>query len=388
MITALPEATSESSPIESAPAKVRRAARRWWWVFALAVVLIALSALNATRGTDTNWMSIGNTDPNGAMALANILGDQGVEIVEATSVLELEEYADGETTVFLVRWDSMGPDEREAVAALDADVTIAGSPWGTLATLTEAVETSPLGTTGVTFAQCADPDATAASRISASRGAVDVLPGGQAELCFPSSEGAGLFASWEQAGHTWRYIADASIGTNEQLAEEGNAALMLRSLGGNQRLVWFTHRTPSESLTGGPSELPPWGEPLVAVGALTLLAGAIWQGRRMGRVVIEPLPVVVLPGEAVRGRARLYRSAKAPNHAGSTLRAGTITRLVKRLGLGGTTSPQSLIAAVAAQARRPYDQVGALLYGPLPASETELVTLANELAELEREVHP
>ena len=90
----------------------------------------------------------------------------------------------------------------------------------------------------------------------------------------------------------------------------------------------------------------------------------------------------------MRGRARLYRSAKAADHAGATLRAGTITRLVKRLGLGGTTSPQSLITAVANSSRRPYDQVGALLYGPPPASETELVTLANELAELEREVHP
>ncbi|MDN5559779.1 MAG: DUF4350 domain-containing protein, partial [Ruaniaceae bacterium] len=136
MITALPEAEIESSPTESALTKVGRFARRWWWVCALAVVLIALAAYNAARETNTNWMSIGNNTANGAMALANILGDQGVEIVEATSLLELQEYADGDTTVFLLQWSTLDPAERQAVGSLNADVTIAGSPFDTLGDFT------------------------------------------------------------------------------------------------------------------------------------------------------------------------------------------------------------------------------------------------------------
>lgn len=388
MITPLPEAAIDSSPTRSSSSKFAGFVRRWWWVWVLVVALTALAAYNSTRQTDTSPMGLGNHEAGGAMALGNILRDQGVDIVEASSLVELERYADGDTTVFLLGWLTLEDAEREAIAALSADVVIAGSPYDSLVGLTNAVETSPIGTNSPTTAQCADPDASAASRISSSTGGVERTGMDVVELCFPSQDGAGLFAAWQQSGHTWRYIADVSIGSNERLDSDGNAALMLRSLGENQRLVWFEHRLTPESVGGGATALPPWGEPALAIGAVTLFAAALWQGRRMGRVVIEPLPVVVLPGEAVRGRARLYRASKSIDHAARSLRAGSISRLVNRLGLGHQASPDSVISLVSSTSGRPYDRVGPLLYGAAPATEKDLVTLANELAILEREVHP
>ncbi|SNU02710.1 hypothetical protein SAMN06298212_1519 [Ruaniaceae bacterium KH17] len=386
MITPLPEDVTEGTATESAGTKLSRFARRWWWVFTLAIVLIVLGVLTAAQSDDNDYLGLRNSETSGGMALGNLLEAQGVSIVEATSVTELEELAGGATTIFLLKWESLSSEERETISGLSADVVIAGNIYADLDGLTDAVLPSPFGSNTPLPAQCSDPDGAAASRLSESRGAVEAVGNG-VEICFPTEDGSGLYAAWDHSGHRWRYIADTRIGTNELLAEDGNAALMLRSLGGNERLVWFRHVPTTPSLAGGASALPPWGEPALAIGALTVLAAAIWRGRRMGRVVIEPLPVVVLPGEAVRGRARLYRSAKAVGHAAESLRGGTISRLTTRLGLGRDATRETVVAAVAASTHQPIDRVGPLLYGTAPSSEADLVTLATELAELEREVH-
>ncbi len=57
--------------------------------------------------------------------------------------------------------------------------------------------------------------------------------------------------------------------------------------------------------------LPPgFGTALYALG-MTALVAALWRGRRFGPLAVEPLPVVVRASEATRGRARLYRRARA-----------------------------------------------------------------------------
>ena len=100
--------------------------------------------------------------------------------------------------------------------------------------------------------------------------------------------------------------------------------------------------------------------------ALALLALA--RARRLGRLVVEPLPVVVRAAESVEGRARLYRSGNARGRAADALRAGPRDRLAPRAG-----------AAAGRDARRPARGGGrrtparaaprsrsALLYGPPP----------------------
>ncbi len=72
--------------------------------------------------------------------------------------------------------------------------------------------------------------------------------------------------------------------------------------------------------------------------AVVLLA-ALWNGRRIGPLVAENLPVVVRASETVEGRGRLYRSRRARDRAADALRTAALQRLLPRLGLGVDTAP-------------------------------------------------
>src|SRR5690606_20082343 len=113
---------------------------------------------------------------------------------------------------------------------------------------------------------------------------------------------------------------------------------------------------------------------------------AWWQGRRLGPLVTEPLPVVVRASETVEGRGRLYRSRRARDRAAEALRTGAVQRLVSRLGLQTSATPSEVTLAVAARSGRDPAAVNHVLYGPVPATDADLVTLAHELDDIERQV--
>ncbi len=114
---------------------------------------------------------------------------------------------------------------------------------------------------------------------------------------------------------------------------------------------------------------------------------ALWRARRLGRVVTEPLPVVVRSAETTRGRGRLYRRSRSYGHAAASLRAGAATRTARRLGLPHSAGAPAVIDALARATGRTPEDVGALLYGPPPTGDAGLTDLARRLDELESEVH-
>jgi hypothetical protein len=120
---------------------------------------------------------------------------------------------------------------------------------------------------------------------------------------------------------------------------------------------------------------------------LVAAVAALWRGRRMGRLVTEPMPVVVRATEATRGRGRLYRRARAHGHAAAALRAGAATRCAHRLGLAASTPARQLIDAVALATGRSTHEVADLFYGPPPTDDSALATLARNLDDIESEVH-
>ena len=79
---------------------------------------------------------------------------------------------------------------------------------------------------------------------------------------------------------------------------------------------------------------------------------ALWRARRLGRVVEEPLPVVVRAAETVEGRGRLYRAAGARDRAAEALRRGARDRLVPRLGLPAGADREALVGTVAVRTGR------------------------------------
>ena len=111
---------------------------------------------------------------------------------------------------------------------------------------------------------------------------------------------------------------------------------------------------------------------------------ALWRARRLGPVVTEPLPVVVRASEAVEGRSRLYRAARARGTAAEALRAGTRDRVVRRLGLATDSGRAAVVDAVTARTGRDPAELDALLYGAAPGDDAALVRLAGDLSALEQ----
>jgi hypothetical protein len=127
----------------------------------------------------------------------------------------------------------------------------------------------------------------------------------------------------------------------------------------------------------------PWV--VVQLGIATAVA-LLWRARRLGAVVVEPLPVVVRSAETQEGRARLYRRIGARGRAAATLRTAALRRLAARLDVPAEATPTQVATLVAAVAGREEAAVQATLLGPAPHDDRSLVRLADDLDALEHAV--
>ena len=364
-------------------------------VVAALVAVAAVVAIVVGRGsTSAVPLAPDNPQPAGAQAAATILREQGVRISTVSTTDDAVRVAGPGTTLLVTTTGRLDDDQLAAVRDTGADLVL-GQPTflPDLEPLTDRVEPSPVGSDVPVSAACADPHATAAGTLSRSVGGVVPLDD-DVTLCFPTDGDAGALATWEQDGREVAVLADTTLMSNQHLADAGNAALVLRLLGGNEELVWYL---PTIGDTVGDDGAGPAGTsalvpPTVRVLGLQLLVLAavvvVWGARRLGRVVTEPMPVVVRSAETTLGRGRLYRRARDHAHAAAGLRAGCATRVAARLGVPPSARPEALLAAVARATGREEAAVGALLYGPPPTSDAELTGLTRELDTLESEVHP
>jgi len=379
-----------------------RAGRRWrrvWPVLAfLGVVAVGgLLAVLPEPRTSTTPLAPDNPAPTGARALAQVLGRHGVDVDYVRRIADVRSTAGPGSTLLVVGDYLIEPAMAAAIDDTGADLVLVEAP-GVMLTVTDQLvpAAGPSGTGTVRDASCADPDAQAARTLVAS-GAVQAT-GPDAVICFPDPatgpDGSGAYATVTDGTRRIAVLADSAPLTNAELDDEGNAALALRALGRHEHLVWYVPSlgdTGMDDATGGEPDLlallPPVAPVLAAQLLVVVLAVALWRGRRLGRVVVEEMPVVVRSGETTRGRGRLYRRARAHGHAAAALRAGTASRLAARLGLPRSAPAPALIDAVAAASGRPTTDVAALLYGPPPTDDTGLARLARDLDRLESEVH-
>ena len=377
-----------------------RSARRWrrarlpLALLALVVVAGILSALPEPR-TSTLTLAPDNPGDLGARAAAQILGREGVDVRYVRRIADVQALAVPGSTVLVVGDYLLTDEQVDALGATEADLVLVDAGWA-LGVLTPALASSGEydAAPDVRTAQCDDPDAVAAGTITASGGLLGIGPG--AVVCFPApgttTDQGGSYAVVESDGRRVVAVSDMAPFTNQHLAQQGNAALVLRALGRHERLVWYIPSLDDVGAGGGtepaPGELLP---PVVTILALQLLlvvvVTALWRGRRLGRLVTERLPVVVRAGETTRGRGRLYRRGRSYGHAAAALRAGTAARSAGRLGLPRSAAAPLVVDAISrAAGRRPAD-VEALLYGPPPTDDRGLAQLARDLDHLESEVH-
>ena len=372
-------------------------------VFALGVALTIVAQLSP-RG-DTVPLSTRNAAPDGARAVAEILGNQGVDVRQtdnfAATMSALDETsghsAFGDTSedsgdssgTTLLLYDRNGYLDREqlqelqqatdrlvvvtprlnALSALGGDIRPAGVVPAGVATLDPGCGTDDPATAGAVTAE-------SAYLYQADR------------PCYEPSEGlGGLYATSDEGRLV--VLGSTQIISNGRLDEQGNAALALRTLGGSDHLVWYLPGIADVTTADTPKTLdelaPPWVAFLGPWLALVAVLAMVWRGRRLGPLVFEPLPVVVKAVETAEGRARLYHDSHAVDRAADNLRAGTLVRLARVLRLGPDAESTAIVDAAARHLGRPAEQTARVLEAR-PRTESELVRWAQQLDTLEKEV--
>ncbi|HEV7980637.1 DUF4350 domain-containing protein [Amycolatopsis sp.] len=365
-------------------------ARRIWHGLRVPFAILALIVVTAlvivlSRGDQTfGVLEPGSYEPTGSRAVAELLRGQGVQLEVVRTAAEARRVASG-ATVLVTNPDLVLPDRLEDLRTQAKDLVLVAPTQKSLDLVLPGARSEV--TIGL---DVRSPDCTNAAAVAAG----DARVGGityrttitGARSCYA---GALVHVSTSD-DRSVTLLGDSLPLTNQYLDEDGNAALSLRLLGENPRLVWYLPSAADPALdTAKVSfyDLIPDGWRFGAIQlAVAAALFALWRARRLGPVVTEPLPVVVRAAETVEGRARLYRKAGAADHAGTILREATCARLRPTLGLTVDAEPAAIVETVAVRSGRDAERVGALLFGPPPADDPALVRLANELDVLEKEV--
>ena len=333
----------------------------------LLVSLVLLALLGGQRGgapLDPHSFS-----PGGTRALAALLARQGspVEVVDAVP----SDVPSGTTMVVPFPQES----DLSGLASAPGRLVLVDPSQKSLDALGLGLRVADSTTSKVRPPGC---ELNAAVRAGSARSGGTTWSGGT--ICY-----AGTLASM---GPSRFVLGSGQVLTNDQLGQDGNASLALGLVRPADRVLWLLPRAPRPgSGTKTLHELLPEAflEAVLQLGIATAVL-ALWRARRLGRVVTEPLPVVVRGSEAVEGRGRLYRTTRARPQAAAALRSASLDAAASRLSLGPSPEPSALLTALAERTGRSGAELRDLLYGPPPADDAALVALADALSRLDQEV--
>jgi len=382
--------TISATPQQVITPTVRRSLKRgaYWIVAVVVVLIIAVIAIGMSGGArQGDPLSITNPAPSGTMALAEVLRQQGVDVVATTS-LEATRDAIGSranTTLFIYD-DNYLDGEQLAEAVGLADTVILASPtFEALQAVAPSV--AQAGALDETLtADCAVGAVERAGTVSGNSDGYRLIDDtADAITCLGNGDGA--FALVQLDGLT--VLGATQALTNEIIANDGNAAFALGLLGSKDSLVWYLPSFEDYKQDVPPTlgELsPPWVSPALGLLILTFVAAAVWRGRRFGPLVVENLPVTVKASETMLGRARLYEKSSSRLRALDSLRIGTIQRLATECGLPRLATVDEVIGAVAARTNTDVAAVRSLLVDAIPSTDRELVALSDDLLTLEHTV--
>lgn len=372
----------------------RRVLRRsLFWIaaaiFALVIAVIALGLAGSSSGGPP--LDPTNPAPAGAMAVAEVLRQQGVDVAP-TSTLAATRNAisdPGSTTLFIYDYGLYLDDDqlREAVG-LAQHVIIADPTFGALRAIAPGVAQAGF-VDGALDADCALAAVQKAGTVSGGGSGFRLVGDGSgAVTCLGSGDDVYSLIELPDGSGRLSILGATGALSNEFIINDGNAAFALNLLGETEHLVWYIPTF--DDLPGdGPTlaELTPgWVSPVLGLLAITFIAAAIWRGRRLGPLVIENLPVVVRASETMLGRARLYEKSSSRLRALDSLRIGSIQRLALLCGLPRVATVDEVIAEVASVTGAQPGDIRSLLVDAKPGSDRDLVTLSDALLTLERDV--
>ncbi|HET7476780.1 MAG TPA: DUF4350 domain-containing protein [Dermatophilaceae bacterium] len=354
----------------------------------------ALTVLTSSQEPHRERLDPQNALPGGARAVAQVLGQRGVRVDIARSAADLAAREVGTATTVLV---SLPDRLSDRTARHAADVAGRGSGLVLLAPEQPVLDAMGLPARAVrsvrqsATAGCSTALADPQDQLTRPR--IAYLSERAADTCFRGDDGPYLVRLATGSGLPVTVVGASDFLSNDGITQADNAALALRLLGRTAHLVWYVPSLGDVQVGDRPgreSVVPPVAGPGLLVLASAALALVLWRGRRLGRLVTEPLPVVVRAVETTESRGRMYRRARDRERAAAVLRHATRARLAAYLGLPAGTPATAIAAAAASASNRPYDAVLCLLGDPPAGSagmdDGQLVRLAGELEQLERAV--
>jgi hypothetical protein len=367
---------------------LRQRWRRSRWIALAVVAIIAVSAVTVylTAPRPGGLLDPVSTSPDGAHALVTLLRDHGVDVIDAADIAAVEQAARPDTLLVVAQTDYLFDDDiLKRVADVPGDRLVIAPISRTREALAPRIR---LGS--ATLFGGSDPNCDLREAHRAGSVLLGLTEAYEADGDVPVTRCYdGALIRYTDAGREVTVVGSAEFVTNSGLLEEGNAALAMNLTGTHPRMIWYAPQH-SENESGGGANLsdylPERVHWLLWQLAITVALVALWKGRRIGPLVAERLPVVVRASETVEGRGRLYRSRRSRDLAAAALRTAALQRMQPRLGLSQEAEAEAVAQAVAAHCGSSAQQVGYTLFGPAPASDDELVRLAEALDDIERQV--
>ena len=368
-------------------------AQRWrsarWMLLALVVILgVAALSTYLTAPRPGGPMDPDSTSPDGARALVTLLREHGVDVVAADDIAGVEKAVRPDTLLLVAQTFYLSDDDvLHRLAAVPGDRLLVAPVSRTREVLSPQIRLGGTTTFNDSTPGCDLREATRAGEVQLGLGDRYQATGDVAlTRCY-----GGALVRYTADGRQVTVVNTSDFMANSGLLKQGNAALAMNLAGSHPRLIWYApqHSESGHESNGGAGimDLIPdkvgW---IVLQLCLVVALLALWKGRRIGPLVAEKLPVVVRASETVEGRGRLYRSRRARDRAAEALRTAALQRMMPRIGLGPDTRPPAIVSAVAQRCGLPPQAVSHTLFGPPPTNDPDLVNLANELDNLERQV--
>ncbi len=375
------------------------------WVLLSAILLSLAFALLANfflqTSTNNRQLSPYSLSAHGAGALGAILEKQDIHIETVTTPAQLLEL-DEQSTVFIPFINDIYGSDLTQILESGAQVVLVAqeftwnlTDWGFAETvLTE--QGNILHQDLTLQPECNNSLAKPATQIGPINRYFINLPTPPA--CFPITDTALITTSFTAPDTHLGFwitspkhpqvtaVASGEFFTNEYLSKYSNAAFALNLLGQKPTLYWVENYQTGNTTTASISTFPTWFTYLL----WGVLGSGIWwcvyKARRFGKLVAEPMPVVVPAGEADLGRAQLYSRAHDYPHLSKILRSTLLQKLAPKYGFTSRNTPSEICHLLANHTQHSAQELLDGLYPSKLKTKQDFHTFVKYLSQIEKEL--
>lgn len=380
---------------QAAPAEADRRGRSRALLATVIGLLVVFALVAGRPSNEGQALDPAGDGPVGVRALVLLLGEVGGTVTVSSRTPP----SDVQTAILLQ--DTLDEDR---TAALDAWVRRGGTlvvtdPGSSFAGGRAATSSSNL--TDVSGARTLHPDCPLAAvqgadslRVAKATAFFETPAGqGARSSCYPTGDGRSYLLVRARGQGTVIALAGAGPFTNHDLGQADNAVLAVNLLvpSAGTRVEVVSDLAP-DAVTPPDAQRSVWSAlgrrwqvallQLIAVA----LAVALWRARRLGRPVREEQPVELAGSDLVSAVADLYQAGGRRQQAAANLVADCRRSLAERLSLPPATEPEVLARVAAARTGLSVEQVMMAVVPPVPATDADLLVLAQAATRVQQEV--